>query len=668
MRFLPPDPDGIVDEVTPPAPSERLYKAFHEVLPRLLPGFAPRAAQWDMACAVEDVLHTGGSTRLCVEAPCGTGKSLAYGIPAALYAAQRPQGAPPVVIATAGIALQEQLIAKDLPLIQRVLAELGLRFNFALLKGLENYACIAQVATNKALGFDYRRDGNLLDEALAWAETTKTGDRSELPFEAPPHIWRQLSIATTECTKRACPARDKCFGLAARMDAYEADILITNHHMLCAHVRVGQLLPEHLLIVDEAHELPEVARRILGSSLYRSGPLRAARVITEQIPGAWAPVMDQVRIEVDGVWRRLTDHARSPRYKAYLKHPGVAQAGPLKEILTGLVGAARTEIESIGRTEWAALSPGQRQTLTRLQQGVARALECITDLHFIDEIDAAYAISLETRPNQELFVDRYLIDPGPALNAGAYDRCPAVVVTSATLTTNRGSFSYAHRTLGIGGPSTQTMVVPSPFDFPNQGLLVLPELPVDNPNDPAFMDLMVKLCVEVVRASGGGTLCLFTSYRAVDAAFAAMGSLPWPVLRQKDAPKMQLLERFREDTHSVLLGTTSFWTGVDVSGEALRTLFIDKIPFPQMFNPVMCAIADQDPKGWFGSHSLPSASLRLQQGVGRLIRAVSDRGVCVIADPRITKKGYGKQLTADLPKMRRTSDVSEIARFLNGAE
>lgn len=676
MRYGSPDANGIVDEIPTPTPSEELQRVFTEVLPRMLPGFAPRPAQWDMACAVEDVLSPRAlprmigpagprrSTRLCVEAPCGTGKSLAYGIPAALYAARRRSAAaPPVVIATAGIALQEQLITKDLPLIQRALAQIGLNFDFALLKGLENYACVAQVATNKALGFSYDRDGQLVDETLAWVQSTSTGDRSELPFEPPHHIWRQFAIPTTECTKGACPARHGCFGLRARVAAQSADIIVTNHHMLCAHVRVGTLPEEHILIVDEAHELPDVARRILGSTLYRSSPLRAARLIADQIPGAWAPVLDRVREEIEAVWGRLTAHVRSPQYKAYLRHPNIAQTQALIEILTSLTQSARRELDHLAQTAWAEQSPAQRERGARLNQGATRLLEAIADLHLLDDLDSAYAISLETPPNRELYVERYLIDPAPALNRGAYDPCPAVITTSATLTTNRGSFAYTNRTLGIGGPTTQTMVVPSPFDFPQQGLLVLPELPVKDTNDSQFIPLMTKLCVEAVRASRGGALCLFTSYRAVDAAFAAMSQLPWRVLKQGEMPKLRLLEHFREDPESILLGTTSLWTGVDVPGDALRLLFIDKIPFPQMFNPVMCAIADQDPKGWFSGHSLPTASLKLQQGVGRLIRSVHDRGVCVIADPRMTGKGYGKQLIADLPAMQRTRDVTEIAQF-----
>jgi len=665
MRYGPPDADGIVEEVDTPEGSDDLFCVFHEILPRLLPGFAPRPAQWAMALAVEETItsktHSG---RLCVEAPCGTGKSLAYGVPAALYAARRDRSNdPPIVIATAGIALQEQLIAKDLPLIQRALAAMGLDFTFALLKGLDNYACRALISTNHLTGFDRTRDAHLLDEALAWVQDTDTGDRSDLAFDPPPHIWRQIAIPSTECLKRACPERNVCFGAHAQDRSRDADIIVTNQHMLCAHVKIGGLLDEHILIVDEGHELPDVARKVLGSSLFKGSALKAARLITEQLHGSYGHVLDQIRVEVDEVWARLTVHVQSKDYKAYLRHPNIAQAGTLIEILTALFREAVKEINEIGRVEWAALSSSQRQRLTRLNMGAQRTQDTVTDLKYIDTPDPAYAISLENRLHMAVFVERYLIDPSQALTLGAYDPCPAVIATSATLTTNKGSFAYAERTMGIGGSTTQTMQVPSPFDFPSQGLLVLPELPVPDPNDPAFMGLMVRLCIESVQASGGGALCLFTSHRAIEAAFAEMSKLPWAVLQQKDMPKMKLLERFRDDPHSILLGTSSFWTGVDVQGDSLRLLFIDKIPFPQMSNPVGSAIADLDPKGWFGKHSLPIASLKLQQGVGRLIRSVSDTGVCVIADPRMTTRGYGKQLVSDLPAMRRTSDVTEIGRF-----
>ena len=631
-------------------------------------GYAVRDSQVQLARAVHRALTE--KRHLFAEAPCGTGKSIGYAVPAILTKKQRmipvvdattgktKLVAQPVVIVTANIALQEQLVTKDLPMLQKAL---NVPFTFGLLKGRQNYLCRAQVEYgNGKESRDDTETQSSMSLLEAWAEVTRTGDKSELDVEPPHHVWRRFSMSNEECSGSACAFYNDCFAYSAQKVAMTSDIIVTNYHTLFADISlkrsigVGILPEECAVILDEAHEAAEIARGVLGGTLTLGGVLSALSAAAK----ARLCMSGQYDKIAFALFDSLTKHAESPQYAKRLKEPDFGDTRRMAEILGGLSERAEADLSGGGHT------PFER---TALLSANKRASNAARILRLVADMPEAYAISLdlprERNKTQSAIINVQVVEPGEILARSLFQRS-AVVLTSATLTTQH-SFSLVQSELGVPRDKSDYVDLPSPFDFNTQAMLIVPEgLPPD-PNSDDFKARMVEVFAETVRLSKGRTLGLFTSYRNLRLAGDHLRSrrCPYQVYQQGDAPRTLLTQQFKNDTSSVLLGTTSFWTGVDVPGEALSCVFIDKLPFPEMGNPVMDALADKY-DDWFFRFALPRAIMTFRQGVGRLIRATGDKGVIVVLDQRLRTKNYGMSFIQSLPKMRLSNDLNDIPTMI----
>ncbi|WP_375757398.1 ATP-dependent DNA helicase [Corallococcus exercitus] len=620
------------------------------------PGYEMREGQVALARMVDEAMRGGRHT--LGEGPCGTGKSVAYSVPAVWHAHHDKKR---VVIATANIALQEQLVRKDLPMLASVLPW---PFTFALLKGRNNYLCLDRMAESEARGelrgLYYDDQQRQVDDVLAWAEATKTGDVSELAFIPQAQVWSRFSVGSEECKGDGCPFRGDCFAERAKATAQGADIIVTNYHMLFAHLAVreatGQdlVLPAFdLLVLDEAHEAAEIAREFFGFTVseHTLGRLAsaAADLGNKQLAG-------ELRQEAQRLFATLADYARSPRYKKRLKAPGFASDAGLQRSLGKLVAlaTARAEDELAEKKERATARNVAKNAIiagARLAEGLSQT-DAGKKVYWL-EVDSKGRAKLRAKP----------IDVSDLLREELFARCPSVSLVSATLTTS-GTFDFVRRELGVPEGALE-VIAETPFDFQSQALLVVPEK-LPDPRDADFIDAAAHVFQQVVEACDGRTLGLFTSYRNLNAVYERIDGGRHRVLRQGDLPRAELTRLFKEDTGSILLGTESFWTGIDVAGEALTGLVIDKLPFPPPDDPVIDAICERDPRA-FDNYLVPLAIIALRQGVGRLIRCKTDVGVAVILDKRIAEKGYGRKFLKSLPPMLTTRRVENISRFLEEA-
>ncbi len=620
------------------------------------PGYEMREGQVALARMVDEAMQ--GGRHALGEGPCGTGKSVAYSVPAVWRAHHERKR---VVIVTANIALQEQLVRKDLPMLASVLPW---SFTFALLKGRNNYLCLDKLAESQARGelrglFD---DGQQrqVDDVLAWAEATKTGDVSELPFIPAPQIWSRFAVGSDECKGDGCPFREECFSERAKAIAQGADIVVTNYHLLFAHLAVrketGQdlvLPPFDLLILDEAHEAADIAREFFGFAVSEHA---FARLATAAADFGHKQLAGELRQEAARLFERLAEFARSPRYRKRLKAPGFAEDAGVQRALRALVAlaTARTEDESRDQKECATARNVARNAAVagaRLDEALQQSDP--EKVYWLD-VDPKGRVKLRAKP----------IDVSELLQAELFGRCSSVSLVSATLTTS-GTFDFVRREVGVPEEALE-VIADTPFDFESQALLVVPERMPD-PRDPGFIDAAADIFRQVLETCDGRTLGLFTSYRNLNAVYERVAGGRHRVLRQGELPRAELTRIFKEDVGSVLLGTESFWTGIDVPGEALTGLVIDKLPFPPPDDPVIDAICERDPRA-FDNYLMPLAIIALRQGVGRLIRCKTDLGVVVILDKRIAEKGYGKKFLKSLPPMLSTRRVENIARFLEEAK
>jgi len=619
------------------------------------PGYEMREGQVALARMVDEAMS--GGRHALGEGPCGTGKSVAYAVPA-VYRAHHEKKR--VVIATANIALQEQLVRKDLPMLASVLPW---SFSFALLKGRNNYVCLDRRAESEARGelrgLYYDDQQRQVDDVLAWTEATKTGDVSELPFIPHAQVWSKFSVGSDECKGEGCPFRDDCFAERAKGLAQDADLVVTNYHLLFAHLALraetGQdlVLPAFdLLILDEAHEAAEIAREFFGFTVSEQTFARLATVAADlgnqQLAG-------ELRQEAQRLFTTLGSYARSPRYKRRLKEPGFASDAGLQRALGRLVtlATAKATDELADKKERATARNAAKNAViagARVAEGLA--LSDAGKVYWLD-VDPKGRTKLRGKP----------IDVSALLREELFARCPSVSLVSATLTTS-GTFDFVRREVGVPEDALE-VIAETPFDFAAQALLVVPER-LPDPRDADFIDEAARIFQHVVDACGGRTLALFTSYRNLNAVYDRLDGRDHRVLRQGDLPRAELTRIFKEDTGSILLGTESFWTGIDVAGEALTGLVIDKLPFPPPDDPVIDAICERDPRA-FDNYLVPLAIIALRQGVGRLIRCKTDVGVAVILDKRIAEKGYGKKFLKSLPPMLTTRRVENIGRFLEEA-
>jgi ATP-dependent DNA helicase DinG len=614
------------------------------ILAKGLAAYEYRPQQVAMAEAVWRALHQGGD--LIVEAGPGTGKTFAYLIPA-IYSGHK------VVVSTGTKNLQEQLFFKDIPLLKEILP---LTFTAAYMKGRENYLCRRRFHIfNQQPLFKVFEEASSFKEVSAWASRTKTGDRAELDGIPEDYsAWAEICCSRDHCLGAECPDYKHCFLTNMRQAAAQAQVLVVNHHLFFADLAIrdagGEVIPRYKRVIfDEAHQLEDVITAYFGLAVSNYRLEELARDIQKGLLIGRRPRADSLGIADDlrakGA-QLFTLFAGEERYRLREFDPLVfSLLSDIKRCLSTLRGIMlkRSEQEEI-----AAL--------------IRRAQELGEDLEFIlSQGDPQYVYWCENR-GRGIFLRASPVDVWPELNKRLYPRLESAVFTSATLSTH-GGFEYFRERLGLS--ETEELVLPSPFDMQHQVVIYLPPgLP--EPNAPAFPHAAAKEIEAILRITKGRAFILFTSYKNMREIYGMLkGRLPYRLLIQGEGPKHLLLEEFKEDISSILLGTASFWEGVDVPGEALSCVIIDKLPFDPPAEPVTQArierIADQGENPFY-HYQIPSAIIALKQGLGRLIRSTEDRGVLSILDSRILTKEYGKLFLQSLPPAPVVQKREEIRR------
>ena len=621
-------------------------------LARQVEGFAYRPQQAAMAREVGATLEAGGV--LICEAGTGTGKTFAYLVPVLLSGRK-------VVVSTGTRNLQDQLYQRDVPRVRDVL---GVPCTVAVLKGRANYLCTHRLETAWLEGRQRSRTlTDLLQRVRGWAARTERGDIAELvdvPEDAP--VWPLVTSTTDNCLGQECPSWSTCHLVEARRLAQEADVVIVNHHLLCADLALrgdgfGELLPSaDCYVIDEAHQLPETASDFFGHALSARQLQDLVRDIELEShrEGGTTP-------ELLGAGERVGKGARDLRLAFGVearRAPWTEAAGSaavqsgLAELQAGLA-ACVAALEARGDR-----GRGLDSCLARAQ-ALGQELRAFGATEVADPGEIRWLETFQTG----FRLNRTPLDIADTFRAHLAARRGAWIFTSATLAVG-GDFAHFQHRLGID--EARTAEWDSPFDYRHQALWLLPRgLP--DPNDAGFNRAAADLSIEVLTASRGRGFLLYTSHRALgEAATYLPGRLPYPLLVQGSAPKSELLERFRQLGNAVLLGTASFWEGVDVRGEALSVVIIDRLPFASPGDPVLQARIDAlraEGGNPFREYQLPQAVIALKQGAGRLIRDVTDRGVLVVCDQRLLSRSYGQVFVRSLPPFRRTQDLEEVRRF-----
>lgn len=671
-----------------------------------LPRYEARPGQQDMAATIAGLYNDGGVGLL--EAGTGVGKSLGYLVPALRWAAANRER---TIVSTNTINLQEQLVGKDLPFLQLALTDQQVRF--ALLKGWRNYLCLFRLEQARSAGASLLDDGmgKELASIAAWAERTADGTVSDLPTPPRSEVWDEVAAEPDLCHRAKCPHFDRCFLFRARRVAAQADVIVVNHHLLLSDVAVRRatqnwtdaaVLPAYSrLVVDEGHHLEDAAAAHLGSTVTRRALQRLFARLDRKGRGLLTALVERLgtrndllsTASLDLVHGRLAPAVHAAREKGALVFDLLAavlddSGSPVLRITDDFAGhpvwkagldAALADLLS----EIVLLEEGLRLVRDRLETDRKREEEMAPLLGELRGVarrlaSAGASLQLALRPPRDsapsvrwievkgrdgnIGVASVPLDLAPILRDDLFRRVATTVVTSATLATD-GRFDFLAGRLGLDVPALRltTRTLPSPFAYARQALLVVPtDSTPPNIDAAAHFLQTVRILIDVATASDGGVFGLFTSHRDVRAAAAELRARGqdrrWPLLVHGEDARDALLRRFRESERAVLLGTASFWEGVDVPGRALRGLVIGRLPFRVPTEPVTAAHCEAiaarggDP---FTEYMLPHASLRLKQGFGRLVRTATDRGAVVLADPRVVLKPYGRALLAALPPARR---------------
>jgi ATP-dependent DNA helicase DinG len=617
------------------------------LLDRKSRGYEPRPGQVEMARAVERAIAE--KHHLTIEAPCGIGKTYAYLVPAIEHAIATDTR---VVVCTANIALQEQIYEKDLPALAKILPR---KFTYALIKGINNYLCLDRyretVEEIAPITFD-RKELRHWEKIRAWADETKTGDLSDLSFEPEASVWNKVNGASELCNGSECRFYNDCYAMDARRKLRGAQVIITNYHLFFAHLRVrslggGDVLlpPATTVICDEAQDMADIARDFFGARLspFSMGTLvRGANYLrrggtAERLRQASRLFFTQVRDVAD---RRL----RTPYWIS-------------ADSLLKTVGEYAEELKEAKRD---AEDEEEKDKLAKFSMAAQGYVETLRHFLTLEEKNCVYWVEKDAKTAR---LQSRVIDVSPVLDEQLFKATPTVILTSATLTAN-GEFGFVKRE--TGGASAREVRVGSPFDFREQAALVIPRMKAQ-PNDPAFATEMSGHLNRIIKHLGGRTMCLFTSYKNLVACAEAAEATGVRILRQGGEPRSKLLKEFRKDEGTALFATSSFWQGVDIPGEALSCLTIDKIPFMNPSDPLLEAMQERDPES-FTNYSLPKAILDLRQGFGRLIRRRSDRGVVVIFDNRLFTKSYGGEVLASLPDCPVHRDLDALEKFFKSAD
>jgi ATP-dependent DNA helicase DinG len=612
-------------------------------------GFVARAVQMRMAEAVEHAIAEREA--LVVEAGTGTGKTFAYLVPALLSGLR-------VIVSTGTKTLQDQLFHRDLPRVRQVL---GARVATALLKGRANYLCRYRLDRTVSEGtLPNRADVAALVRVRQWAARTASGDIAELDVlaeDAP--IWPRVTSTSENCLGAQCPLYQDCFVVKARRAAQEADVVVVNHHLLFADLAIkregfGEILPgAHAFVLDEAHQIPELAgqffsvglsaRQMLelhSDAVREAGAVSGAKAALAQFDTGLDAALKNVRLA-------LSEQPKRGAFERVREAPAMRSAlsalGDAMHALTERVTALAERSEGLGSVSERALALQQR--LDQLRAPAESGW-----VHWYEQFERGFALAATP------------LDVAEPLRAFRQQTQAAWIFTSATLSVaNR----FEHFTAQMGLDEPRTLALDSPFDYANHALAYVPTgLPAPAASD--YTDRVIAAARPVLAASRGRAFLLFTSHRALKRAAELLVDLDYPVFVQGSMPRAQLLERFRASGNGVLLGAASFWEGVDVRGEALSLVVIDKLPFAAPDDPVLEARLNavrESGGNPFAEYQVPAAAIALKQGSGRLIRDVHDRGVLMLCDPRLFSAGYGKLFLACLPPMPLTRVLADVQEF-----
>jgi ATP-dependent DNA helicase DinG len=623
----------------------------------MIGGYEHRPAQLQMAEAVHDAFQKHHHT--VVEAGTGTGKTLAYLLPA-ICSGRR------VVISTATKSLQEQLYQKDVPFLQKHFAP---NLKVAVMKGRSNFLCLSKMhALADQPMLKGMEEVDAFRQIRDWSKLTETGDRAELTFlPDDSELWSRIDARRDTCTGKKCPEFEKCFLMQMQNRAKEADLIIVNHHLFFADLALkqddfGSILPEYSAVVfDEAHEMEDVASDYFGQQIsnFRFEELARDADHAMRLTRTGSPTLLRRTQRIREKSRAFFDSfpPRDGRFP-FTRQEREAFLEQNREAYDALLNACKAM-----ETEFAALTQ-KPEELTRIAR---RSFEIRQELSFLFESNEKNYVYWFERRNKGVFLAATPIDISQILREKLFEAFDTVILTSATLTV-AGRFEFIRQRLGLD--HAKECALPPEFDFHQQALLYLPQKMPDV-RDAGFAGKAADEIVQLLELSQGRAFCLFTSYSQMNDLFERVRTrVEFPLMLQGTAPRSVLLERFKNTPNAVLFATASFWQGVDVPGEQLSCVIVDRLPFAVPSDPIVAArvrALQDEGRNPFSEFQVPEAVLALKQGFGRLIRAKTDRGVLALLDTRIQRMPYGKIFLESLPRYRRTNDLEDVSRFLSAA-
>lgn len=631
-----------------------------------------RLGQIKMADAVLKAFEE--NKHLLVEAGTGTGKTLAYLVPAIAYSLKHNKR---VIISTGTKNLQEQLMEKDIPFLQKVMPK---KFKAAYMKGRSNYACLQRIkkAENQPVleSLDELDSFQLISR---WSRETETGDRSEL-FELPENIsfWKDINAKSETCIGQKCADFDACFITRMRQKAEEADIIIVNHHLFFADLNIrgneyGRVLPDYSAVIfDEAHLIEDIASDYFGfqiSSYQLDELIRDVErlpITDAQLDRELTKQCGKIMSFSDQFWSRFAQgrgqdgrFPLQPNSFAVKSIKGDIDATPLGEAYLALDNAL-TNLEN-------TLSNLDDES-SEIDSVVRRTRQIRFDLDFIaSQSEKHYVYWLERR-GRGMFLRASPIDVSALLQDKLFDKVETCILTSATLSSN-GKFDFVKNRLGLEEKKTESLLAPSAFNYEKQAIIYLPKSMPD-PRSAEYLQFAANEIVKILQITEGRAFVLSTSNSSMNALYELVSMrVNYPCLVQGTMSKAGLLDRFKSTRNAVLFATSSFWQGVDVSGDQLSCVIIDKLPFAVPTDPIVAArtkFIDEQGGMSFFEYSVPNAVISLKQGVGRLIRSASDKGVIALLDSRLRTKGYGREFLNSLPRMRITTELKDVNKMFNG--
>lgn len=644
---------------------------------RAIKGFEPRKQQEEMAAAVYNAII--GKKHLIVEAGTGVGKSLAYILPAALWAVQNKKK---VVVATYTKALQEQLTKKDLPIIKGMLEKSGFSFKYFLLMGSRNYLCLSRLGRSDKQGAELFDDGEAaqktVSQLLQWAKTAESGCRTEIPFRTPHNVWEEVCRDPDMCLNKRCALKDACLYRKALAQAKQADLIVINQHLFFA----GIPIPADAVIFDEAHNLEEVASNFLGFSVtdrkvkrllddifnQKSGKGLAKRIKRppanwfREIKGAVSDAHFAAKTFFQDIREKLQFgglDGKIPAGAKRVRKPGIV-ANTLSEPLFELIALLS---KAIGHSQSAAEEAEIKAHLNRcksMAEQLTAFLECKSKAH-------AYWVEVSySKRNPVTALNSAPVDVSEALRKELFEKHCPVILTSATLTVDN-SFEMIKSRLGLD--KTLELLLDSPFDYKKQAVICIPPDIPDPQENKAYETAVIKECLKIPAIVAGGIFVLCTNWQLLYKSFETLAKSisGRPLFRQGEKLPHQLLNEFKQAGNGILLATDTFWQGVDVPGAALSCVVITRLPFLSPDTPLEEARHEwMAAKGMnvFNEYVLPKAIVKFRQGFGRLIRSRTDFGAVIVLDPRIQTRSYGAKFLRSIPKCRKAGSLDEVKEFL----